>query len=195
MLAAKCFAKFSNLKGKIDMSRVGKLPIIVPSGVTVTLEKNNVSVAGKNGTLNTTYSDKVLVVLEDNKIVVSPKLKDATSRAMWGLYRNLINNMVKGVDAGFITRLEINGVGYRASIIGRILTLALGYSHDIKMLLPEGIKVVCEKPTLLVVSGHDKQLLGQFCAQIIKQRPTEPYKGKGIKIEGKRIIRKVGKKK
>ena len=177
------------------MSRVGKLPVAIPAEVKVTLDKNLVTVAGKRGTLSVPFTDAVNVAFEDNKITVSPKAEDNRSRAMWGLYRNLINNSVKGVSTGFSMRLEINGVGYRAALQGKILTLNLGYSHDIKMLIPKGIEVVCEKPTLLVVSGCDKQLLGQFCALVIKQRPPEPYKGKGIKFEGSRIIRKVGKKK
>ncbi|NRA73316.1 MAG: 50S ribosomal protein L6 [Rickettsiales bacterium] len=178
------------------MSRIGRMPIDIPEGVKVTIEDSNVSVTGKLGTLSSNFSSKIDILLEDNVLKLDVKDKDDREiRAFWGLSRSLINNMVEGVSKGFEKRLEITGVGYRASVSGKYLNLALGYSHDIKFEIPEGITVKAVKPTLLSITGCDKQKVGQVAATIIKQRPPEPYKGKGIKLEGAWILRKEGKKK
>jgi len=178
------------------MSRVGKLPIKVPEGVKATVNGSEVSVIGKLGTLSSNFSSDVGIVLEDGFIITSIKDKsDKKAKAFWGLSRSLISNMVKGVSEGFEKRLEITGVGYRAAVTGKYLSLALGYSHDIKFEIPEGVSIKAVKPTLLSITGSDKQKVGQVAAMIIKQRPPEPYKGKGIKHEGAWILRKEGKKK
>jgi large subunit ribosomal protein L6 len=187
------------------MSRVGKSPVVVPKDVQVALADNVITIKGKLGELKFPLSREVKVVYqsaEENKetdgtarVLVEPANDSKLSRAMWGTVRSIINNMVKGVSDGFTIRLEINGVGYRAATDGKIITLALGYSHEIKYALPEGIKVVCEKPTLIVISGSDKQLVGQVAGELKKYRPVEPYKGKGIYKEGTKVRRKEGKKK
>jgi large subunit ribosomal protein L6 len=180
------------------MSRIGKLPIAIPTGVTIDISGKAVKVVGKLGTLNTAFTDDVNIAfdLEDNKkLLVKPANDSTRARAMWGLSRSIISNMVTGVSEGFTIRLEINGVGYRAAVDGKILTLFLGYSHEIKYAIPEGIDIKCEKPTLLVIFGADRQKVGQVAAVIRALRPPEPYKGKGIKYENEKIRRKVGKKK
>ena len=178
------------------MSRIGRLPIKIPDEVKVTIEDNTVSVTGKLGALSSSFSKKIRIVLEEGFLKIS--LKDESSKntkPLWGLSRSLISNMVKGVSEGFEKKLEIVGVGYRAAVSGKYLTLALGYSHDIKFEIPEGIAIKTVKPTLILITGCDKQRVGQTAAMIIKQRPPEPYKGKGIKLEGAWILRKEGKKK
>ena len=179
------------------MSRVGKLPIAVPAGVTIEVSDQQVQVTGKLGKLITAYNEEVTVTFDANekKVLVKPANDSTRAKAMWGLYRNLINNMVTGVTEGFTIRLEINGVGYRAAVDGKILTLFLGFSHEIKYAIPAGIDIKAEKPTLLVISGADRQKVGQVAAIIRKLRKPEPYKGKGIKYEDEKIRRKVGKKK
>ncbi|KKB96432.1 50S ribosomal protein L6 [Candidatus Arcanobacter lacustris] len=177
------------------MSRVGKLPIPLPTGTKVNITENNINVQGKLGELKLDYRNEVTVTQSDEKIFVKPANDSKIARAMWGLTRSLIFNMVKGVTEGFQARLEVNGVGYRCAVDGRILTMFLGYSHEIKYLIPESIEIKCEKPTLLVISGADKQKVGQVAALIRSLRKPEPYKGKGIKHEGEKIIRKEGKKK
>lgn len=177
------------------MSRVGKVPIEIPGGVEVQINKSEIQVKGKFGQLVHCFPSQVAVEKQENKIVVIPNLEEKNSRAMWGLTRNLINNMVVGVSQGFEKKLEITGVGYKADVNGKILTLSLGYSHEIKFEIPEGITIKAEKPTLLSVFGYDKQKVGHVAAIIIKQRPPEPYKGKGVKHQGQRILRKEGKKK
>lgn len=177
------------------MSRVGKVPVIVPQGVQVTLDSTEIVVKGKLGELNTKLNDLVKVAFTDGKITVAPANDSKESRSMWGTLRNLIKNMVQGVDSGFEVRLEIKGVGFKASTDNKILTLSLGYSHDIKYAIPTGIAIKCEKPTLVIISGPDKQRVGQVAGELIKLRPVEPYKGKGVFIEGSYIVRKVGKKK
>lgn len=177
------------------MSRIGKLPITIPEGVQVELNDKTVSVKGKNGQLETKITGDVTVAVADGQVKVAPANDSQKSRSMWGLHRTLINNMVVGVTEGFTTRLEIQGVGYRANVDGNILTLALGYSHDIKMAIPEGITIKAEKPTLLAISGADKQQVGEVAAQLRALRKPEPYKGKGVRYEGERIIMKEGKKK
>lgn len=186
------------------MSRVGKLPVAIPADVTVELGDNAVSIKGKLGELSAPLSELVSVkkIKQDGEgdtggeaVVVSAANDTKESRAMWGTMRSHIQNMVKGVCEGFSKRLEINGVGYRTETDGKILTLTLGYSHEIKYAIPEGVKVACEKPTLVVISGASKQLVGQVAGELKKLRPVEPYKGKGIKEEGQYVRRKEGKKK
>ncbi len=177
------------------MSRIGKHPVPVPAGVTVALEGNTVRVKGKLGELAQVLSPEVTVVLEGGKLVVKPRSAEERARAMWGLSRSLVANMVKGVTEGFTRKLEINGVGYRAASDGKILTLQLGYSHDIKYAIPPDIKITCESPTQITISGADKQKVGQIAAEIRSFRKPEPYKGKGIKYAEEVILRKEGKKK
>ncbi len=178
------------------MSRVGKLPISIPDGVNVNINNRLVDVSGKLGNLAIQFPPEVKVTNEENSIKISPVNSDnKRDRAMWGLTRSLINNMVTGVSKGFEKKLEIVGVGYRAAVTDKFLTLNLGYSHDIKFEIPEGITIKAIKPTLLSISGYDKQKVGQVAAIIKQQRPPEPYKGKGIKYEGQHIRRKEGKKK
>jgi large subunit ribosomal protein L6 len=177
------------------MSRIGKLPVNIPSEVEVTLNGNLLRVKGKNGELSRLFPVEVNLAQKDNAVVVSPKDESRRARAMWGMSRSLVNNMVTGVSTGFTLRLEINGVGYRAAADNKFLTLTLGYSHDIFYEIPEGISIKCEKPTLLVISGADNQKVGQIAAEIRALRKPEPYKGKGIKYEGEFIKRKEGKKK
>ena len=178
------------------MSRVGKVPVTIPEGVNITLkEDRTIDVSGKLGTLSSRYPSEVQFSREENRILVKPVDLSNRARAMWGLSRNLLQNQVTGVSAGFEKKLEIVGVGYKAAVDAKFLTLNLGFSHEIKFLIPEGITIKAEKPTLLSVSGCDKQKVGQVAAIIVKQRPPEPYKGKGIKYEGQKVLRKEGKKK
>jgi len=175
------------------MSRVGKHPGELPSGVEVVLDGKTVTAKGKLGQLAYQATDDVIVTLDDGKVVVKPVDDSKRSRAMWGTARSRIQSMVTGVSEGFTKQLEINGVGYRAAIQGSTLGLQLGYSHDISYPIPEGITVKCEKPTSITISGADKQRVGQVAAEIRAFRPPEPYKGKGIKYERETILRKEGK--
>ncbi len=177
------------------MSRVGKKPVEIPSEAKFNIDGNVVEVSGKLGSLKREFPTEVKFANEDGKVKVIPVNNSKRARAMWGLSRSLLQNMVEGVTAGFTKRLEIQGVGYKAAVDGKYLTLFLGYSHEIKYEIPQEIKVVAEKPTLLVISGCDKQKVGSVAAEIIKQRPPEPYKGKGVRYEGQQILRKEGKKK
>lgn len=185
------------------MSRVGKLPVAVPKNVQVELTGEEVVIKGKLGELRTRLTSDVKVTYtkaqsgepEGDEILVEQVGESKFARAMWGTVRCNINNMVRGVTEGFTTRLEIFGVGFRAAADAKILTLALGYSHEIKYAIPQGITIKCEKPTLVVISGADKQLVGQVAGEIIKYRPVEPYKGKGVFKEGSYVRRKEGKKK
>ncbi len=177
------------------MSRIGKLPIAVPSGVTATVEGQNVKIKGPKGELELTLVDAVSVKLEDGEITVSPNGEDKTSRSMWGMQRTLVANMVHGVTDGFEKNLELVGVGYRAQMQGTALKLQLGFSHDVIYEPPSGVKLESPKPTEIKISGIDKQAVGQAAAEIRKYRPPEPYKGKGIKFAGEHIRRKEGKKK
>jgi large subunit ribosomal protein L6 len=177
------------------MSRIGKHPVDVPKGVTIALAGRTITAKGKLGELKLDLSDQVDATVEDGKITVVPRSETKQARTMWGTTRALLNNMVHGVAVGFTRRLEINGVGYRAAVQGSDLTLQLGYSHDIKYKIPKGITIVAEKPTTLVVSGADRQRVGQVAAEIRGYRGPEPYKGKGIKYEDETIVRKEGKKK
>ena len=182
------------------MSRIGKYPIEIPTGVTVSVKDAMVSVKGKLGQIEKRFTDDVSILVEGNLVVIAPPSKKRNeqtkmARAMWGTSRAIIQNMISGVSTGFSKRLEINGVGYRAAIDGKKLVLSLGYSHEVNFAIPEGISIVAEKPTLLVVSGADKQRVGQVAAEIRAWRGPEPYKGKGIKYETETLIRKEGKKK
>ena len=177
------------------MSRVGIAPVKVPQGVTVDIVDQKVTAKGKLGQLSVTLWDEVKAELEDGRIVVKPKDLSKRSRMIWGLSRNLIKNIVKGVGEGYQINLEINGVGYRAAVQGKTLNLQLGYSHDINFPIPEGITIKCEKPTAISVFGADRHLVGQTAANIRALRKPEPYKGKGIKYDTEKILRKEGKKK
>ncbi len=177
------------------MSRVGQLPVAVPAGVDVKIEDRRVTAKGKLGELSLTLVDEVDLTREDNMLVVSPRNDSKRARAMWGTSRSLLANIVRGVDQGFAIVLEIHGVGYRAAIDGDELVLQLGYSHEIRYPMPDGIAITSERPTHIVVSGADRQKVGQVAAQIRAYRKPEPYKGKGIRYQGEYIIRKEGKKK
>lgn len=175
------------------MSRVGKNPIEIPSGVTVTVSGNTVKVKGSGGNLEMNFREEISVKVEGSSATVTRADDTRQARALHGLTRTLIANMVKGVSEGFERKLEIVGVGYRADVKGSNLNLLLGFSHPIDYPLPAGIKASVEKQTLITLTGADKQLLGQVAAEIRGFRPPEPYKGKGIKYEGEVIRRKAGK--
>jgi large subunit ribosomal protein L6 len=177
------------------MSRVGKHPITIPSGVEVQLEGQTISAKGGLGTLRLVVSNEVTASIADGAVTIAPKSETKQSRAMWGTTRALVNNMVTGVSKGFSVNLEINGVGYRAAVQGNTLNLQLGYSHDIAYPIPSDIKIACERPTVITVSGADRQRVGQVAAEIRAYRPPEPYKGKGIKYATETVRRKEGKKK
>ncbi|MBF0175849.1 MAG: 50S ribosomal protein L6 [Magnetococcales bacterium] len=177
------------------MSRVGKKPIPLPTGVDVKVDHQTVSVKGKRGTLTRTFHPDVEIHLEGGVLTVSPRNQDRAARALWGLTRSLLNNMVRGVSEGFTRQMEIVGVGYRAAVSGRVLKLTLGYSHPVDYNLPEGVHVEVEKNTLLTLTGADRERLGQTCAEIRQYRPPEPYKGKGIRYLEETVLRKEGKKK
>ena len=175
------------------MSRIGKKPIPVPDSVTVSIEPEVVRVAGPRGNLQERKARVIEVRQEDGQLLVSRPTDRAEHRALHGLTRSLIANMVEGVTDGFEKRLEIQGVGYRAALKGKNLELALGYSHPVAIEAPEGIEFEVPQPTEVVVRGIDKQLVGQVAADIRKRRPPEPYKGKGIRYKGEQVLRKVGK--
>ena len=177
------------------MSRIGKLAVAVPDGVTATVEGQNVSVKGPKGTLSVMLGDNVSVTMTDDGIKVDPRDESKRARASWGMSRTLVSNIVDGVTEGFSKTLEISGVGYRAQMQGQNLQLQLGLSHDVIYPVPEGIEIKCTKPTEIVVSGIEKQKVGQVAAEIRRFRPPEPYKGKGIRYAGEYIFRKEGKKK
>jgi len=177
------------------MSRIGKRPVVLPKGVTASVEGNTVKVKGPKGELKVTLVSQVDAKVEADGVHVTPKEGAEQARQMWGLSRTLVNNLVVGVTQGFTQKLEINGVGYRAAVQGKNLNLQLGFSHDVAYPIPAGISIVCEKPTMIAVSGIDKQLVGQVAAEIRGYRPPEPYKGKGVKYAEEYILRKEGKKK
>lgn len=176
------------------MSRIGKVPVILPESVTVNLDGLNIKISGPKGQLSKTFSGSISLMLQDNQLSVIPLAKTSQARAMWGTARSIINGMVKGVTEGFLTELEVNGVGYRAAVKGSYLNLLLGKSHNTKIEIPENIKVETPKQNIINITSIDKEKLGQFVAIIIKQRPPEPYKGKGIKRKGQYVQRKEGKK-
>jgi large subunit ribosomal protein L6 len=177
------------------MSRIGKRPVPIPSGITANVEGQTVKLKGPKGALSTVVPDDVDVKLDDGRIKVDPRNDTKRARAQWGTSRTLIANLIAGVSKGFERRLEINGVGYRAAVQGKNLQLALGYSHDVVYRIPEGITIVTPRPVEIVISGADRQKVGQVAAEIREYRPPEPYKGKGIKYSDERIFRKEGKKK
>jgi large subunit ribosomal protein L6 len=177
------------------MSRVGRNPVKVPSGVTVTIAGQQVTAKGKLGQLSLVVSRDVKPELDGDKVTVTPLNETKRTRMAWGMSRNMINNMVKGVSTGYTTVLEINGVGYRAAVQGKNLNLQLGFSHEVHFPIPDGITIKTEKPTSISISGADKQKVGQVAAKIRSYRKPEPYKGKGIKYEHETIRRKEGKKK
>lgn len=177
------------------MSRIGKHPVPIPAGVDVQVSGQDIAVKGKLGALSMRLSDEIEASLDSGKVVVKPRNESRRARVMWATSRTLVNNMVKGVSAGYTVNLEINGVGYRAAVQGRDLVLQLGFSHDVKYPIPEGISIKCDKPTTIAISGYDKQKVGQVAAEIRGWKKPEPYKGKGIKYSNETILRKEGKKK
>jgi large subunit ribosomal protein L6 len=177
------------------MSRVGKRAVAVPSGITANVEGQTVKVKGPKGALSATMPDDVAIKLEGGQIKVDPRNETKVARSQWGTSRTLIANLIVGVTKGFEQRLEINGVGYRAAVQGKNLQLALGYSHEILYPIPDGITIATPRPVEIVISGMDRQKVGQVAAEIREYRPPEPYKGKGIKYAAERIFRKEGKKK
>jgi large subunit ribosomal protein L6 len=177
------------------MSRIGKKPVVVPAGVTAKVDGQLVSVKGAKGQLEFLVPDDVSVTQQDNAIKVDPRNDSKRARALWGTSRARVNNLVIGVTSGFEKKLEITGVGYRAAVQGKVLQLALGYSHDVNYPIPAGITIVTPKPTEIMISGIDKQQVGQVAAEIRAIRGPEPYKGKGVKYANEFIFRKEGKKK
>jgi large subunit ribosomal protein L6 len=177
------------------MSRIGKKPVALPKGVTATVEGKTVKVKGPKGELKVTLVEEVDAKLGDDGITITPREDAERGRAMWGMSRTLVNNLVTGVTQGFTSKLEIQGVGYRAAVQGKNLNLQLGFSHDVAYPIPDGIAITSEKPTMLSITGIDKQLVGQVAAEIRSYRPPEPYKGKGVRYAGEYVRRKEGKKK
>jgi large subunit ribosomal protein L6 len=177
------------------MSRIGKKPVAVPSGVTATVDGQLVKVKGSKGELSFEVPENVSVSHADGAISVMPRDETKRARAMWGMSRSQVANLVHGVTAGYEKKLEINGVGYKAAIAGPVLKLSLGFSHDVDYQIPQGIQITTPKPTEIVVTGIDKQKVGQTAAEIRDFRGPEPYKGKGVKYAGEFIFRKEGKKK
>jgi large subunit ribosomal protein L6 len=177
------------------MSRIGKKAVAVPKSVTANVDGQTVSAKGPKGQLAVTLVDDVGVEMTGDGISVQPRSDTKEARAMWGMSRTLVQNVVTGVTDGFEKRLDISGVGYRAQVQGKNLSLALGYSHDVLYPIPEGVQIQTPKPTEIVVTGIDKQKVGQVAAEIRRWRPPEPYKGKGVKYANEFVFRKEGKKK
>ena len=177
------------------MSRIGKKPVDLPGGVTATVSGQTVEVKGPKGTRSFTATDDVTLAMEDNTVTVTPRGKSKRARQQWGMSRTQVANLVAGVTTGFKKEMEINGVGYRAAVQGKILKLSLGYSHDVEFPIPADVTVTTPKPTEIVVEGIDQQVVGQVASNIREWRKPEPYKGKGIKYKGEFIFRKEGKKK
>ena len=177
------------------MSRVGKKPVPVPTGVTAKVDGQLVSVKGAKGELAFSVPEDVSVAFEGGQIKVDPRGESKRARAMWGMSRAMINNIVVGVSKGYERKLEITGVGYKAAIAGKNLQLSLGFSHDVNYPVPTGVTITTPKPTEILVAGADKRQVGQVAAEIRAYRGPEPYKGKGVKYEGEFIFRKEGKKK
>jgi large subunit ribosomal protein L6 len=177
------------------MSRVGKRPVTIPSGVTAAVEGQTVKMKGPKGQLQFIAHDDVEVKFENGQVKVAPRFKTNRAQAMYGTARAQVANLVEGVTKGFEKKLEITGVGYRAAMQGKNLQLALGYSHDVVYPIPDGITIAVTKPTEITVSGNDSQRVGQVAAEIRSYRPPEPYKGKGVKYANEFIFRKEGKKK
>ena len=177
------------------MSRIGKKPVSVPTGVTASLDGQTVKAKGPKGELLFTVPDLITVELKDGAVKVDPRDESKLARSQWGMSRTMVSNIFVGVTKGFEKRLEINGVGYKAAVAGKVVKLSLGYSHDVDYPIPEGITIATPKPTELVISGIDKQQVGQVAAEIREYRGPEPYKGKGVKYANELIFRKEGKKK
>ena len=177
------------------MSRIGKKAVAIPSGVTATIEDSTLTVKGPKGTLAMGLSDLIDYKIESEEIQVNPANDTRAARNHWGMQRTLVSNLVEGVTEGFSKTLEISGVGYRAKAQGKTLNLQLGYSHDVDIDVPEGLEVQTPDATTVIVSGIDKQAVGQLAAEIRRWRKPEPYKGKGIKYQGEYVFRKEGKKK
>ena len=177
------------------MSRIGKKAVAVPSGVTANVEGQTVKVKGPKGTLQVVLHDDVVAKMDKGGIQVDPRFETKRARSLWGTSRTLVANLVNGVTKGFEEKLEITGVGFRAAVQGKTLNLQLGFSHDVNFAIPQGIAIATPKPTEIVVTGIDKQQVGQVAAEIRGFRPPEPYKGKGVRYTGEYIFRKEGKKK
>jgi len=177
------------------MSRIGKKAVPIPSGVTANVEGQTVKVKGPKGQLQVVLPDDVMVKMDNGEVKVDPRNETKRARSMWGTSRTLVNNLVTGVTKGYEKKLEITGVGYRAALQGKNLQIALGYSHDVVFAIPEGIAITTPKPTEILITGIDKQKVGQVAAEIRGFRPPEPYKGKGVKYANEYIFRKEGKKK
>ncbi|MBD9387691.1 50S ribosomal protein L6 [Rhizobium sp. CG4] len=177
------------------MSRIGKKPVQVPAGITATVDGQKITAKGPKGELFFVANDDIQLKLEENSVSVQPANNTKEARSKWGMSRTMIENIFKGVKDGYERKLEINGVGYRAAMQGQNLQLALGFSHDVVYEPPVGITIAVPKPTEIIVSGINKQQVGQVAAEIREYRGPEPYKGKGVKYAEERIIRKEGKKK
>jgi large subunit ribosomal protein L6 len=194
--SARCSDRASEEQDEDEnMSRIGKRPVQVPQGVTASVDGKTVTAKGPKGELRFVVNDEVLVKLDDGEIAVQPRDESKDARSKWGMSRTQIQNILQGVKDGFEKKLEITGVGYRAAMQGKNLQLALGFSHDVVYETPQGVTIAVPKPTEIVVSGIDKQLVGQVAAEIRKYRGPEPYKGKGVRYANERIVRKEGKKK
>ena len=192
MLVAKYYAQCSEEK---KMSRIGKQPIDLPSGVEAIISGQSIEVKGPKGSRSFIATDDVTIALEEQVILVKPRGSSKRARQQWGMSRTQVANLVIGVTDGFKKELEINGVGYRAAIQGNLLKLSLGYSHDVDFEIPSNVKITCAKPTEILVEGIDQQVVGQVAANIRAWRKPEPYKGKGIRYKGEYIFAKEGKKK
>lgn len=177
------------------MSRIGKKPVELPSGVSASVSGQTIEIKGPKDTQSFTATDDVTLAVEDNKVVVTPRGKSKRARQQWGMSRTMVANMITGVSDGFKKELEITGVGYRAQMQGNTLKLNLGYSHEVDFEAPEGVTITAPKQTEIVVEGNDQQLVGQVAANIREWRSPEPYKGKGIRYKDEYIFRKEGKKK
>jgi large subunit ribosomal protein L6 len=177
------------------MSRIGKKAVSVPKGVTASVDGQTVKAKGPKGELSFVVVDQIALAMENGAIAVEPRDDSKLARSAWGMSRTMISNLFEGVTKGFERRLEINGVGYRAQVQGKNLQLGLGYSHDVIYPIPEGITIQCPKPTEIVISGANRQRVGQVAAEIRQFRKPEPYKGKGVKYAEEKIFRKEGKKK
>jgi large subunit ribosomal protein L6 len=177
------------------MSRVGKLPVTIPQGVQVAIAGRKLTAKGKVGTLETALGPDIEAKVADGHVTLHPRIETQQARMQWGTTRALINNMMHGVSTGYTVNLEINGVGYRAQVQGKSLILQLGFSHDVNFPIPDDIKIACDKPTAIRITGADRQRVGQIAAEIRAFRKPEPYKGKGIKYETETVRRKEGKKK
>ncbi len=177
------------------MSRIGKNPIAIPAGVQVAIEGQTVAVKGPKGELSWSVSDDIVITHENGELAFAPRDDSTRARAMWGLSRTLVNNMVVGVTTGYEKTLELVGVGYRATMKGQSLSMQLGFSHDVDIPAPPGVAFQVPRPVEIRISGIDKQLVGETAARIRKIRPPEPYKGKGVRFAGEKVRRKEGKKK